>query len=64
MANNITAAFPLLLPSQLTNIYNIILINYRWDGELRLEGAALFQLFSFPGGSSAQKQLAAGKGQG
>ncbi len=32
MTNSIIAAFPLLLPFQRTNIYNIILINYRWEG--------------------------------
>jgi hypothetical protein len=36
MTNRIIAAFPFLLPSNRTNIHNIIHINYRWDGELML----------------------------
>jgi len=37
MTNSEIEPFPSYSPSQRTNIYNIILINYRWDGELMLE---------------------------
>ncbi len=37
MMSSIIAAFPLLLPFPRTNNYYIILINYRWDGELMFE---------------------------
>ena len=44
MTNSEVEPFPSYSPSQRTNIYKIILINYRWDGELMLkEGCALFQ---------------------
>ncbi len=36
MTNSEIEPFPSYSPSQRTNIYNIILINYRWDGELML----------------------------
>jgi len=37
MTNSKITAFPSYSPSQRTNIYNIILINYRWDGESMFE---------------------------
>ncbi len=37
MTNSEIEPFPSYSPSQQTNIYKIILINYRWDGELMLE---------------------------
>ena len=37
MTNSEIEPFPSYSPSQRTNIYNIILINYRWDGELKLD---------------------------
>ena len=67
MTNSEIEPFPSYSPSQRTNIYNIIFINYRWDGELMLkEGAALFQtIFPSPAAqSSHKKQLAAGEGSG
>ena len=36
MTNSEIEPFLSYSPSQRTNIYNIILINYRWDGELML----------------------------
>jgi len=37
MTNSEIEPFPSYSPSQRTKIYNIILINYRWDGELMLD---------------------------
>ena len=37
MTNSEIEPFPSYSPSQRTNIYKIILINYRWDGELMFE---------------------------
>ncbi len=37
ITNSIIAAFPLLLPFPANYSHNIILINYRWDGELILD---------------------------
>jgi len=37
MTNSIIATFPLLLPFPANYSHNIILINYRWDGELMLD---------------------------
>ena len=36
MTNSEIEPFSSYSPSQRTNIYKIILINYRWDGELML----------------------------
>ena len=36
MTNSEIEPFPSYSPSQRANIYKIILINYRWDGELML----------------------------
>ena len=50
MTNSEIEPFPSYSPSQRTNIYNIILINYRWDGELMLERGLrpLSNYFPFP----------------
>jgi len=68
MTNSKIEPFPSYSPSQRTNIYKIILINYRWDGELMLERgrSPLSNYFPFASGSSeAQKNsLPLGKGQG
>ena len=58
MTNSEIEPFPSYSPSQRTNIYKIILINYRWDGELMLERGLrpLSNYFPFPSGSAeAQK---------
>ena len=58
MTNSEIEPFPSYSPSQRTNIYNIILINYRWDGELMLERGLrpLSNYFPFPNGcAEAQK---------
>ena len=67
MTNSEIEPFPSYSPSQRTNIYKIILINYRWDGELMLERGLrpLSNDFPFPSGfSSHKKKLAAGEGSG
>ncbi len=50
MTNSEIKPFPSYSPSQRTNIYKIILINYRWDGELMLERgrSPLSNYFPFP----------------
>jgi len=60
MTNSETEPFPSYSPSQRTNIYKIILINYRWDGELMLERgrSPLSNYFPFPS-SSAEAQKTA-----
>ena len=52
MTNSEIKPFPSYSPSQRTNIYEIILINYRWDGELMLERgrSPLSNYFPFPSG--------------
>ena len=58
MTNSEIEPFSSYSPSQRTNIYKIILINYRWDGELMLERGLrpLSNYFPFPSGSiEAQK---------
>ena len=59
---------PLTPLPQRTNIYNIILINYRWDGELKLDRgrSPLSDKFPFPSGLTETKKsrLTLGKGQG
>ena len=68
MTNSEIEPFPSYSPSQRTNIYKIILINYRWDGELMLERGLrpLSNYFPFPSGlmESQQNRLPLGKGQG
>jgi len=68
MTNSKIEPFPSYSPSQRTNIYKIILINYRWDGELMLEkrAAPSFKLFSLPQrlGLGTKNSLPLGKGQG
>ncbi len=67
MTNSEIEPFPSFSPSQRTNNYKIILINYRWDGELMLEeGAVLFQtIFPSPAAFPRHKKpLAAGEGSG
>jgi len=56
MTNSEIEPFLSYSPSQRTNIYKIILINYRWDGEL----------FSLPQrlGRGTKNSLSLGKGQG
>jgi len=60
MTNSEIKPFPSYSPSQRTNIYKIILINYRWDGELMLERgrSPLSNYFPFPS-SSAEAQKTA-----
>ncbi len=53
MTNSEIEPFPSYSPSQRTNIYKIILINYRWDG---IRKGAFFL--------SSKKQLDAGEGSG
>ena len=58
MTNSEIEPFPSYSPSQRTNIYNVILIIYRWDGELMLERGLrpLSNYFPFPSSfSKAQK---------
>ena len=58
LTNSEIEPFPSYSPSQRTNIYNIILINYRWDGGLMLERGLrpLLNYFPFPSSfSKAQK---------
>ncbi len=52
MTNSEIEPFLSYSPSQRTNIYNIILINYRWDGELMFERgrSPLSNYFPFPSG--------------
>jgi len=52
MTNSEIEPFPSYPTSQRTNIHNIILINYRWDGELMLERgrSPLSNYFPFPSG--------------
>jgi hypothetical protein len=60
MTNSEIEPFLSYSPSQRTNIYKIILINYRWDGELMLERGLrpLSNYFSFPSGSSEAQKTA------
>jgi len=60
MTNSEIEPFPSYSPSQRTNIYKIILINYRWDGELMLERGLrpLSNYFPFPSGSSEAQKTA------
>ncbi len=63
MTNSEIEPFPSYSPSQRANIYKIILINYRWDGELMLERGLrpLSNYFPFPAVRLRhKKQLAAG----
>ena len=64
MTNSEIEPFPSYSPSQRTNIYKIIYINYRWDGELMFERGLrpLFKRISLPQRLSrgTTKQLAAG----
>ena len=67
MTNSEIEPFPSYSPSQRTNIYKIILINYRWDGELMLERGLrpLSNYFPSPAARPRhKKQLAAGEGSG
>jgi len=67
MTNSETEPFPSYSPSKRANIYKIIYINYRLDGELMFERgrSPLSNYFPFPSSSSeAKKQLAAGEGSG
>jgi len=67
LTNSEIEPFPYYSPSQRTNTYNIILINYRWDGELMFERGLCPLSNFFPFASSfaeAQKPLAAGEGSG
>ena len=68
MTNSEIEPFSSYSPSQRTNIYNIILINYRWDGELKLDRGLrpLSNQFPFPSGLTETKKsrLTLGKGQG
>ena len=54
MTNSEIEPFPSYSPSQRTNIYKIILINYRWDGKLMFERgrSPLSNYFPFPSGSA------------
>ena len=58
MTNSEIEPFPSYSPSQRTNIYNIILINYRWDGELKLDRGLrpLSNKFPFPSRLSKAKK--------
>ena len=60
MTNSEIEPFLSYSPSQRTNIYNIILINYRWDGELMLERgrSPLSNYFPFPSGSAEAQKTA------
>ena len=60
MTNSEIEPFLSYSPSQRTNIYNIILINYRWDGELMLERGLrpLSNYFPFPSGSAEAQKTA------
>ena len=64
MTNSEIEPFLSYSPSQRTNIYNIILINYRWDGELILDRGRrpLSNKIPFPSGMTEVKRepLAAG----
>ena len=67
MTNSEIEPFPSYSPSQRTNIYNIILINYRWDGELKLDRGRrpLSNKIPFPSGlTEAKNSLPLGKGWG
>jgi len=68
MTNSVIKPFLSYSPSQWTNIYNIILINYRWDEELILERGLrpLSNYFPFPSCLTQTKKshLTLGKGQG
>ena len=67
MTNSKIEPFPSYSPSQRTNIYKIILINYRWDGELMFERGLrpLSNYFPFPSGlTEAKEPLVAGEGLG
>jgi len=60
MTNSVIKPFLSYSPSQRTNIYKIILINYRWDGELMLERGLrpLSNYFPFPSGSAEAQKTA------
>ena len=60
MTNSVIKPFLSYSPSQRTNIYNIIHINYRWDGELMLERGLrpLSNYFPFPSGSAEAQKTA------
>jgi len=67
MTNSEIEPFPSYSPSQRTNNYNFILINYRWDGEMMLERgrSPLSNYFPSPAAEpSHKKPLAAGEGSG
>ncbi len=67
MTNSEIEPFPFYSPSQRTNTYNIILINYRWDGELMFERgrSPLSNFFPSPAaGPRHKKPLVAGEGSG
>ena len=68
MTNSKIEPFPSYSPSQQTNIYKIILINYRWDGEFIFERgrSPLSNFFPFPSGwvEAEKNRLPLGKGQG
>ena len=68
MTNSETEPFPSYSPSKRANIYKIIYINYRLDGELMFERGLrpLSNYFPFPSSSAEaqKKQLAAGEGSG
>ena len=60
MTNSEIEPFLSYSPSQRANIYNIILINYRWDGELTLERGLrpLSNYFPFSSGSAEAQKTA------
>ena len=60
MTNSEIEPFPSYFPSQQNNIINIILINYRWDGELMLERGLrpLSNYFPFLSGSAEAQKTA------
>jgi hypothetical protein len=60
MTNSEIEPFSSYSPSQRTNIYKIIYINYRWDGELMLERGLrpLSSYFPFPSGSAEAQKTA------
>ena len=60
MTNSVIKPFLSYSPYQRTNIYKIILINYRWDGELMLERgrSPLSNYFPFPSGCAEVQKTA------